>query len=439
MTLLPILKLPSIRLIIFLIPFYLFLSCGNETNSVSNRKVFIQNKNGKYTLVRDGKPYHIKGAAGQTNLKKLQQIGGNTIRTYDTLNLKAILDDARQHNITVMVGLPLPESRHSEFVYDQPKAASRLVNEYTKLILKYKDHPAVLMWCVGNELDFSPKPKYYNFYRTFNSIVQMIHREDPDHPVTTTMVNLRPKNLFCISLFTDIDVLSTNVFISLNKMKDELEQVSWFWKGPFIISEWGIEGPWLKKKNAWGAYLEENSTQKARHYQDMNSYIPQENPRFLGAFVFYWGSKQETTHTWFSMLDENGRESEAVGVMEKIWTGKNTRVTPPQITGMLLNNKANANVIFKPGGIAQATLILQKTDTTFHTVWEVFPEDWFLPKNEKNTKKLKALPESVISSGLNQASFRIPKKEGPYRVFATVYDQHGNFASCNIPFYVVNN
>ena len=32
------------------------------------------------------------------------------------------------------------------------------------------------------------------------------------------------------------------------------------------------------------------------------------------------------------------------------------------------------------------------------------------------------------------AKFKVPSKEGPYRIFATVYDKAGNFATCNTPF-----
>lgn len=33
--------------------------------------------------------------------------------------------------------------------------------------------------------------------------------------------------------------------------------------------------------------------------------------------------------------------------------------------------------------------------------------------------------------------FVAPAVEGPYRVFATIYDDQGNFSTCNTPFYVV--
>jgi hypothetical protein len=370
----------------------------------------------------------------------LHEIGGNTIRTYDTLNLGSILDDAEKNNLAVMVGLPLPASKYAEYTYDNSRFAAKQFQDIKALVNKYKDHPAVLMWCVGNELDFSPNVKLLNFYRAFNDIVDMIHEDDPDHPVTTTMVNLYPKNLFCISMFTDVDVLSTNVFISLDKMEAELEKVSWFWKGPYIISEWGIDGPWAKDRNAWGARIEDTSKEKAERYKAMYQHIPVESPRFLGSFVFYWGFKQETTHTWFSMFDEHGNQSEAVGVLEYLWKGKNLQGESPDITRMLINEKAAMdNIIMKPGDMAQATLEVTNVDSSNRTVWEIYPEDWFLKNNKVNDKKLKAVEGCITSSNYSQARLKIPSKEGPYRLFATVYDTAGNFATSNTPFYVVSN
>jgi hypothetical protein len=422
-----------------LIVLFLILSCRDEQVEKTGRKVYVHNENGNYTLCRDGKPFEIKGAAGQSNLKKLQEIGGNSIRTYDTLNLGSVLDDAQKYNIAVMVGLPLPESEYSDYVYNKPEVVSKQFREIKNLVNRYKSHPALLMWCVGNELDFSPNLKYYNFYKAFNNIVKMIHQDDPDHLVTTTMKNLYPKNLFCISMFTDVDVLSTNIFISLDEMSAELDKVSWFWKGPFIISEWGIEGPWLKKRNAWGARIEETSNKKAERYREMYQYIPLENSRLLGSYVFYWGQKQETTHTWFSLFDEKGNQSEAVGIIEQLWTGKNTQEKSPDLNYMLVNSKGAAdNIILKPGEFAQASLNIPQPDSTNYTVWEIYPEDWFFKDNVKNDQKLKPVEGSIVSSDYLNASFKAPVKEGPYRIFATVYNKSGNFATCNTPFYVVS-
>jgi hypothetical protein len=421
--------------------FFLILpACKTRPSDNLDATVSIKKSNGHFKLYRNGKPFIIKGVAGHSNLAKLKKIGGNTIRTYDTLNLKPILDDAAANGLAVIVGIPLPESEYSNYTYNKPLVANKQFRDIKRLVNRFKNHPALLIWCVGNELDFSPNIKHLDFYREFNKIVEMIHRDDPDHPVTTTMNNFYPKNLICISLFTNIDILSTNYFKSLDEIKGDLQKVSLIWGGPFIVSEWGIDGPWRATRNAWGARIEETSQKKAERYRDVYQFMPSDNPGFLGSLVFYWGSKQETTHTWFSMFDEKGRQAEAVGVMENNWTGKNSQPQSPDVDFMLINSKgAMENIILKPGVNAEATLRISDPDSTAYTIWEIYPEDWFYPGNEKNDKKLKPIVGSFHSTGYTEAKFKAPAIEGPYRIFATVYNRSGSFASCNTPFYVVSN
>ena len=423
---------------IFIIAFIFSLSsCGN--NPVKhNRKVYISEEKGKYTLYRNGKPYYIKGAAGFTNLEKLHEIGGNTIRTWDTLNLASILDDAQKNNMAVIVGLPLPESKYTDFIYNNPAKVSKLIAENKKIVNRFKNHPALLIWCVGNELIFENNLKHYNFYKSFNAIVDMVRQNDPDHPITTTIISLR--EIPGMKLFTDVDFISINIFSSLSSLRGKMEKFSAFYSDPFLITEWGIAGPWLQDKNAWGAHIESTSTKKAEQYLEMYNYIPSENSRLLGSFVFYWGYKQETTSTWFSLFNEKGKGTEAVGVMQYLWTGKWPKTMAPKLNYMLVDGKgAKDNIIFKPGVTAQATLSMPVVDSSGTTVWEIYPEDWYVNNNKKNTKKIKPVAGAIVSSKYLNATFKAPDKEGPYRIFATIYDSNGNFATCNTPFYVISN
>ncbi len=434
------LVMPSLRVFTYyaILIAGIFGGCQNPQRTIKQKGVYIDQKGDQYTLYRNGKPYYIKGAAGSSNLRELAQAGGNTIRTFDTLNLAAVLDEAQRNNLAVVVGLPLPESQFMDYIYNDPRKVTRQFNEYKKLVNRFKNHPAILFWCVGNEVVFEVNIKRYNFYKAYNSLVEMIHQDDPDHPVTTTIISLR--EVLGIKLFTDVDIISINIFSSLSELRAKLEKISFFWDDPFLITEWGVAGPWLKDKTAWEAHIESTSTKKAEQYLEMyTKFLPRENPRLLGAFVFYWGSKQETTHTWFSIFNKEGQGTEVAGVMQYIWSGKWPQRMAPKLNYMLLNGKgARENILFKPGEKANATLLMADS-TAHHIIWEIYPEDWYRKNNEKNTKIIKPLKSVVIKSDSLLANFKAPAQEGPYRIFATVYDRYGNFATCNTPFYVVSN
>src|SRR5690606_41215403 len=199
-----------------------------------------------------------------------------------------------ENNLAVIVGLPIYNSDYTSF-YNDEKKVKKQFNDYKSLVNRYKQHPALLMWCLGNELDFPYKPSYNNFYKAFNNITDMIHTDDPDHPVMTTVLNFNKKYILNLQLRCDIDLISFNIFSRIDFLKDELKDASLFWKGPFMLAEWGVNGPWQgTPQTAWGAFIENTSTKNAEHYLERyQKHMPIDDGRFLGSFVFYWGQKQE--------------------------------------------------------------------------------------------------------------------------------------------------
>ncbi|WP_311947339.1 glycoside hydrolase family 2 TIM barrel-domain containing protein [Mucilaginibacter terrae] len=405
--------------------------------------VYIECEEGRYRLIKNGRPFLVKGAAGLSQLTTLKQVGGNTIRTWDTLGLDGILKDAAQNDLSVIVGLYMPDNQRMDEFYNNRKAVQTQFKAYKKLISRYKNHPALLCWCLGNELPFPLKPSYNGFYATFNSLVDMIHTVDPSHPVTTTMVNFQPQNIFNIKHRTNVDFISINTFGELKNLEQSLDKYEWLWDGPFLVTEWGIDGPWLEhKQTAWRAYIEETSTKKADQYlAKYQNYMPVDNGRFLGSLVFYWGQKQETTPTWFSMFDQQGNRSEAINAMQYLWTAKKSEIKTPQLNYMLLNEKgAHDNVFIKPGSTVKARVLLNDADSLkYDYEWQVQPEDWYKINNQNNSKPLKPVTPAQTGLGKTGITFTAPLKEGAYRVYVYVRGKNQTFATSNTPFYVLPN
>jgi hypothetical protein len=422
---------------------YIFTSCIKpHQKGHSNQSVYIDFKNEKYTLYRNKKPFFVKGAAGYTNLKKLKEAGGNTIRIWDTTHLDSIIKDAATNGIAVIVGLPMPYNDDMDAFYNNDAKVEALFMRYRALINKYKGNQTVLSWCLGNEVAFPFNPKYNKFYSVFNRFVDMIHHDDPDHPVTTTMINFDRKYILSIKLRTNIDFISFNIFGAIKTLNADLQKFEWAWNGPFMITEWGIDGPWPgHDQTAWGAFIERTSNKKAEQYLNIyQHYMPVKNSRFLGSAVFYWGQKQETTHTWFSFFDGYGNMSAPVNVMQYLWTGSWPQHHPPDIKYMLVDGKgARDNIIYKPNAVVKANVLMldstRKNDLRFE--WQIQPEDWFKVQHVYNQKAQKPLTNLLISEDKGTVSFHTPLKEGPYRIFVAVYDKNGYFATTNTPFYVV--
>lgn len=432
-----------LKIFFYILIIFLATACKNEkSNKEVNKAVYIKNEYGKYTFYRNGKPFVVKGAAGFTNLKRLKDAGGNTIRTWDTLNLKQILDSARFYDLTVVVGFPLPPSESLVDFYNNKEITKTFIKRTTSLINKFKHHPALLAWCVGNELAFPYKVKYNQFYHTFNEVVDMIHREDPNHPVTTTIMSFQTKNITNIKLRTNIDFISFNIFGGIKSLEKDLKGFKWFWDGPFLITEWGIEGPWIvENQNVWGAYIESTSTKQAEQYLEIfQKYMPVNNPRFLGSMIFYWGQKQELTPTWFSLFDENGYQTEAINVIQYLWTGKQASIHAPVVDYMLLNGKgARDNIFLKPNETATGTIYMPGNNQTKNPKfkWELLLEDWHKPNGIFSEKKPKKIA-GFTDNGKSEVKFKVPSQEGPYRLYVYVYNNDGYFATSNTPFYVLS-
>ncbi|WP_229208458.1 glycoside hydrolase family 2 TIM barrel-domain containing protein [Dyadobacter psychrophilus] len=395
---------------------------------------------GGYRILRNRETFLIKGASGDTHFRKLAQSGGNCLRIWDTTNLMQVLDSAHANNIAIIAGLPIQNSDQMS-LYDNPDKTAQQLSAFKSLVNRHKNHPALLMWCVGNELDFPSKPAYNNFYKGFNALTDMIRSTDPDHPITTTVLNFNTKYIANIKLRCDIDVISFNIFNLLDSFRDDLKAISWFWDGPYMLLEWGTDGPWTGSlQTAWGAFIEHPSKKKAdvylRRYQEK---MPVEDPRFLGSFAFFWGNKQETTNTWFSMFDESGAASEPVAIMQYLWTNQAVKEHYPAVKYMLLNKKGAAdNVMVNPGEALDGQVVMFNSDSIKSVEWKIFREDWYKKNHQNSTKELAAI-DSLYSEGRSLTTrFQSPSEEGPYRIFAKISGKNGNFATCNTPFYVVS-
>ena len=140
-------------------------------------EVYIEESGGTFQLYRDGSPYYVKGAAFSGHfLDSLSVYGGNSIRTYSTDSSTIdLLNKADSLGITVTMGLYA--GREEDFFnYNDTAAVNAQLEDFRNFVRMYRDHPAVLMWSIGNEADASYTN--YRLWDAVNDIAAMIHEED---------------------------------------------------------------------------------------------------------------------------------------------------------------------------------------------------------------------------------------------------------------------
>lgn len=402
-------------------------------------KVEVRKEHGKFSIYKDGTPFFVKGGSGFTYMKELAAAGGNTIRTWDTTNLGKILDEAEANHLVVIAGFYIPESSLKEFYSDTSKTGS-MIRAYLDVVNRYKNHKALLSWCVGNELSFSLSPGNYRFYKTMKLLLKNIREADKDHPFTTTILERR--NLVGIKLLLPyFDFISINTFANIRNLSKQLSNISLFWNGPYLITEWNPRGGWEAATTAWQSPIENTSTTTAEQVSEYyKNYMPVNDKRFLGSMIFYWGNKEEYTHTWFSIFNE-GKPTEIFEAIRDSWKGENSLHVSPQIEYILLDGKvASDNILTMPHSKHRAVLVSKKgTDTSvlqYH--WQILKEDWW-SYYKKNPQIPASEPGLISDSSKENIEFLAPGEEGPYRLFLTVSNDKGYIATANIPFYVVAN
>ncbi|MGC4003866.1 MAG: glycoside hydrolase family 2 TIM barrel-domain containing protein [Pirellulales bacterium] len=220
----------------------------------------------KWELQRAGKPFFIKGAGGGGSKPILGECGGNSFRTWGVgTETQRELDEAHKLGLAVTVGIWLGHKEHG-FRYDDAASVKKQFEAAQQAVEKYKNHPAVLLWAVGNEMEVgNDDPAMWN---AVQEIAKMIHAIDPSHPTMTVVAELGKANSQNIhKLCPDIDIVGINSYgggVSLAERYRKTGATK-----PYVITEFGPPGTWEIKMNAFGDCAEATSTRKAEFYRDV--------------------------------------------------------------------------------------------------------------------------------------------------------------------------
>ena len=388
---------------------------------------------GTFGLIRGGSPYFIKGGGGAQHLDTLRRAGGNSFRTWGADNLATLLDQAQAAGLTVAVGLWLGHPRHG-FRYDDEAAVRRQFEATRAVIHQFKDHPAVLVWGLGNEMEGDGKD--VKIWRAINDLARMAHGEDPHHPTMTVVAELgqdsiKPKMVreHC----PEIDILGVNAYGGAGSVGERLAKAQF--NRPFILTEFGPNGFWEGRTTRWKAAIEPISTAKAETYRASYAQGVAANPgRCLGSYAFLWGNKQEVTSTWFSLFLPSGEKTEAVDVLTSAWTGKPPTNRCPRITSARF---AAAGETIRPGEAKPASIAV--TDPEGQPVmvrWEVRAESGAHHEGGDRESEPPAVADAITSTQPDSVVVRAPDVPGAYRLYVYAYDGNGGAATANFPFQV---
>ena len=193
---------------------------AKSQNPQKGREVVIKKSKKGWILLRSGEPYYVRGVGGQIQLQYLATNDGNSIRTWRTgPKTKELMDKADKLGLTVCLGLWMDHERHG-FDYNNTDAVQRQFNTFKKYVEEFKDHPALLMWGVGNEVETNyTNPKVWD---AMNAICKMIKKIDGKHPTLTALA--WPSNHVIKEILQrvpNVDIIGLNSYAGL---KDSLRE-----------------------------------------------------------------------------------------------------------------------------------------------------------------------------------------------------------------------
>lgn len=419
------------------IPFsivFFFLTISSTANTYIET-ASITKSGDRFGIQFRGKPYFVKGAVGWSFLEELAASGANSIRTSPRN-----LDLAHSLGLSVLVNLPMAPERNG-FDYSDTAAVRIQFERIKSTVIEYKDHPAVLMWAIGNELDHIPGDLDYNLevWDAVNDIARMIKEVAPGHlALTVTGFGKLEKLKDIKERCPDLDLLGVNAYASIVNIPGWLREYDW--NKPYLVTEWGPSGWWEVPRTRHGVVIEETSSEKAQVYRDRYEKVILADPMCVGSYVFLWTSnRQERTHTWFNMF-HNDLKTQTVETMQYMWTGAWPENRSPRVISLQINGlNAIDNIELTPGSSHSAVVVTSDPDhDSLQYEWELLlePERFAAYAGQGETKP-DAASGFIISAQDGRLEFTVPENAGrSYRLFVYIYDGKGNVANANIPFFI---
>jgi hypothetical protein len=407
----------------------------------------IRFENGRYQLHLNGEPFFIKGAGLEFgDIERLAAHGGNSFRTWRTDNGRdtgqEVLGRAHRNGLFVTMGLEVARERPGEgrgyfgFDYDDEEAVAAQLERLRAEVEMYRDHPALIIWGIGNELNLgATNPRVWD---AVNDISKMIHEIDPSHLTTTMLAGISRELVDEIrARAPDLDLLSVQMYADIENLPQRMKDAGW--DGPYMVTEWGATGHWEVQQTPWGAPIENTSSVKADQYlRRYNMAIASDTTRLLGSYVFLWGQKQERTPTWYGLFLPGGEATEAVDVMHYVWNGEWPENRAPRLESATLDGRTAYDGIYLDAGQTYAAAVVSTDpdgdDLTY--LWEVKKESQATTEGGDDEEVPPVIDGLIDRPDSARISVIAPAEPGAYRLFVYVFDGRGSAAHANIPFYV---
>jgi len=349
-------------------------------------------------------------------------LGVNTIRTWGVgEHTASLLDAAQKYNIKVMLGIWMRHGRpgmeaDDSFDYLEDKAGKEdMYNNAVNIVKKYKDHPAVLLWGVGNEvyLNTATDEEKMAYSKLPERLCSQIKTLDNTHPVAWVAAwtfglkrweeYVPPLDIYGLNSYgPGVGVLSSEL------IKRNIDK-------PYVITEFGVIGEWDMPKDENNITVEPSDQQKydaiAKGY---HNWIENKN-NCLGVYVFHYGDSDEFVGPWL-LTHFKGNTRPQYWAIREAYTGKQPINQVPEIETLELleNSKKSGKWV---------SVNLKANDVESDTLLAKFYYNQ-RTGSRKRPDQLTALEHKGDFS--NGFEVELPPEHGAIKVYVVITDEYKN-------------
>ncbi len=409
--------------------FFLFFSILLTLNIQA--QTTIKQINGKWTFLIEGKSFEVKGATFGydkdvnnyiKHFQELNNLGVNTIRTWGTgEHTRKLLDVAHKYNIKVMLGIWMRHGKpgmeaDDSFDYVNDSIGKETMYKNTlSIVEKYKNHPAILTWGVGNEvyLNMATDKEKIAYSKLLERICFQIKKIDENHPVTSVEAWTFGVDWW-LKYVPSIDIFGINTYgAGANILPQELAKKGV--KKPYVITEFGVRGEWEIKKDKNGVIPEPTDQEKYDAIVKGYSEWIKPKPNCLGVYVFHYANDNRHVAPWLLTHFKSMTRPQYWAIREA-YTGKKPINNVPIIKSFQLlenNIKSETWVAVK----------LDAIDIENEALTISFYYNQRTGSRKRKDQLVKLQSRGNLSEGIE---IKLPKENGGIRVYAVVSDTYNN-------------
>lgn len=375
--------------------------------------------------------FQIKGVCGDQDLERLSKLGVNTVRGYtigEPATMIQKLDEADRLGMKMILSEWMPHHGKNKnkdgntWDFDYEQRGDKMVDNLMRRVEGIGDHPAILMWGLGNEVHLDEP-----YLRVVNRMSEAIHQRFPHHLISLTMINAKPDAIAAVKKYApDLYVLGIQSY-SRGAVRGAIKKTEELRGKPFYLSEFNTNGPWNFGITEWGVEYDEPVTRKVTDLLDCYAAIDA-SPLCLGSTIFVWGTYSTGDRpTYFGLLLDTEPEVRSkkipfddmlltpqADVMTRNFTGRPPAGNQAPVLSLIPFENGATSTVVKPGELITVRLAADDADGD-----TINFTSYILQAKARKTKVMEG-PFPHGTSGI--AAINAPQKPGEFLLLAYARD-----------------